>query len=246
MNKILICKAIEAAKIQKKNEGKKRPSLTEAAEELSNFVDEHEGFQLNERTYRDYYNDAVKLEDNDEDIAINQLKVVNGLCHYLGFENYQEFVASLETNTKDSLSEKIIGLIKTNKVLIGFLLAAVITLVTYNSITKQNWMVWQGDHYVEVEFDAEKYGLNQLKLYNEDRINAFKQIEADCDTEFFDKDSRVRVWYGKNKNKELEYFTSLGLHPETGKSLKPITNYMIEKYICEAYKKKISGKTESL
>ena len=31
----------------------------------------------------------------------------------------------------------------------------------------------------------------------------------------------------------LQYFTALGLHPETGKTLKPITQYMIDKYICD-------------
>ena len=45
-------------------------------------------------------------------------------------------------------------------------------------------------------------------------------------------DGSERLWYGKNKNKELEYFTAFGKHPETGKTLKPITKYMIAKYIC--------------
>jgi len=42
----------------------------------------------------------------------------------------------------------------------------------------------------------------------------------------------VKIWYGRNIKKELEFFTSLGLHPETGKTLDPITDYMIKKYAC--------------
>ncbi len=48
----------------------------------------------------------------------------------------------------------------------------------------------------------------------------------------FKEDDSVRIWYGKNREGELEYFSSQGLHPQTGKTLKPITRYMIEKYIC--------------
>jgi hypothetical protein len=57
-------------------------------------------------------------------------------------------------------------------------------------------------------------------------------VTPNCEDEFFNEDGSVKLWYGKNKNKDLEYFTALGLHPETGKTLKPITQYMIDKYIC--------------
>ena len=33
-----------------------------------------------------------------------------------------------------------------------------------------------------------------------------------------------------------EFFTSFGYHPETGDPLKPITEYMIRKYICDTFK----------
>ena len=93
-------------------------------------------------------------------------------------------------------------------------------------------MVWQENQYVEVDFNAKKYELKQLKIYKEDRVTAFKKVAVNCNTVFFNEDKSVRFWYGKNKNKELEYFTDLGLHPETGKTLKPITRYMIGKYVC--------------
>ena len=94
-------------------------------------------------------------------------------------------------------------------------------------------MIWDNDHYVEVKFDIEKYNISQLKYYKEERIKFFKRIEPDCNYEFFSSDGSVMVWYGKNAKKELQYFTDYGLHPETGKTLKPITDYMINKYICD-------------
>jgi hypothetical protein len=96
-------------------------------------------------------------------------------------------------------------------------------------------MKWDVDHYVEVSFDAKGVQNGDLKLYKEDRIENFKKINADCNTVFFTENGSISVWYGKNMNGALEYFTGLGLHPISGKSLKPITEYMIKKYVCETY-----------
>jgi len=41
-----------------------------------------------------------------------------------------------------------------------------------------------------------------------------------------------KIFYGKNKKGNYQWFTDLAKHPETGNSLKPIMEYMIEKYIC--------------
>lgn len=102
--------------------------------------------------------------------------------------------------------------------------------------TKTCWMVWNQDHYVEVRFDLEKYNISQLKRCKTERLKNFRKIPVDCNTEFFDSSGKPKIWYGKNAKKTLEYFTSLGLHPETGKTLKPITKYMINKYVCPTQK----------
>ncbi|GGK16683.1 hypothetical protein GCM10007962_08710 [Yeosuana aromativorans] len=61
-------------------------------------------------------------------------------------------------------------------------------------------MVWQDDHYLEVSFDAKKYNLRQLKLYNSDCIKNFKKITPNCDTKFFNEGGTENLWYGKNNN----------------------------------------------
>lgn len=96
-------------------------------------------------------------------------------------------------------------------------------------------MVWKDNHYIEVDFDIKAYELNKLKLYKEERIKYLYKINANCDTKYFNENGSVKVWYGKNKAKKIECFTALGLHPETGKTLKPITSYMIKKYLCDSY-----------
>lgn len=94
-------------------------------------------------------------------------------------------------------------------------------------------MIWKDDHYEEVSFDTKKYELGKLKLYKEDRIKSFTKIKVNCEYDFFDKAGAPQVWYYKNDLGELELFTSVGLHPETGTTLKPISAYMIHKYICQ-------------
>nr|WP_321237545.1 hypothetical protein [uncultured Psychroserpens sp.] len=235
MNKYLVINAIELARTNKKKDGIRKPSLTDLAEELSDYIDKNENFKLGERSYRDYYNDAKKLEDQNDDISIKQISVINGLCSYLGYNNYKEFTDNLKEKGNEKWLNDIKISIKKNKITLTVILSVLVILIVIKSISLQRWMIWQDDHYVEVKLDVNKYDINQLKVYKEDRILNFKQIIPDCNTKFFKSDGSENLWYGKNKYGELEYFTDYGLHPETGSTLKKITSYMVRKHICETY-----------
>lgn len=202
-------------------------------------------FSVSKITFIRYYEKYIENGSNNSNNPSSDL--LNKISEYLGCNNYEDFVSknSLQ-NVKENVTiylgedSKKLSVFKTfiqkNRVSIisvGSLL--LIGFIIFNSITQQRWMVWEIDHYEEVKFDAKKYDLGQLKLYDEDRINDLKKITPDCDTHFFDSYGEVKVWYGKNSRKELEYFTSFGLHPETGKTLAPITVYMIRKHICKEY-----------
>ena len=63
-----------------------------------------------------------------------------------------------------------------------------------------------------------------------------RKIDVSDTTTFF-KHEKAQVWYCK-KEKQIEYFNGPGFHPENGKVLKPITNYMIEKYVFNQIPKK--------
>lgn len=236
MNKILILGAFKKASVELKKQGKEKPSLTEISEVLSNYVDEHENFSLGERTYRDYFNEAKKLENESEDISVKQLMVINGLCKYLGFKGYQDFVESIEGAKDNNTMRTLPVFLKKYRIafVIGFILISIVCLSTY--VTRQRWMEWQERHYVEVQFDSKKLSDGSLKAYKEDRIEHFRLVQPNCQSSFFKEDGAENLWYGKNKDGELEYFTALGLHPETGKTLKKITLHMIKKYICADYR----------
>ena len=97
----------------------------------------------------------------------------------------------------------------------------------------KNCMVWAKNHYEAVEYDKVK-DTAEVIPYNQEVLDNFKKITV-CDTTTFFKNEDIDnplVWYGKAPDKkEHEYFNQPGLHPETGKTLKPITKYIIGKYI---------------
>jgi len=232
MHKTLIIHAFNKAEEERKKRGEKKPSKVELAEDISNFIKDEIGFGLGEKSFRDYYNEAKKLGSGLKDISIKQLNVVIGLCKFLGHNSYEDF----EKNIKNqSILQKLMALIRKYKIFITLFIitAAIITIIV--SVNRQQWMIWEGHHYIETKFDAEKLQQGLLKVYKEDRIKYFEKITPDCDTKFFTEDGMENLWYGKNSSGELEYFTDLARHPETGKSLNPITRYMIKKYICESY-----------
>ncbi len=226
MHSKIIIDAFEKAGKELEELGDTSPSKVKKAEVLSDYLTNECKYTFGENRLRQYFNSCI----SGEEIELKQ-KVALGLCKYLGYKNYKDYV--LKNKGKGGK----MGNEMKPKIKIALFISVVIVLVFIinSSLNQKRWMVWQENHYVEVKFDDQKYDIGELKLYKEERIKKFKKITPDCNTSFFNTDGSVKIWYGKNKNKELEFFTSLGLHPETGKTLKAITSYMIEKYICKGY-----------
>ncbi|WP_458625961.1 hypothetical protein [Winogradskyella sp. PC D3.3] len=195
---------------------------------LSDYIVEDSKEPYGERVLRDHYN---KLMNHPEERIHIKAHAATSLSHFLGFSSFSDFIKQHPTEITDNVT-KTRSFFNKHKRTISIVIIVIIGIYIVNSVTKQRWMVWQENHYVEVDFDTETYKLNQLKLFKKERITSFKKIEPSCDYPFFDNQGHVKVWYGKNKDKTIDYFTALGLHPETGKTLKPITTYMIDKYIC--------------
>lgn len=97
----------------------------------------------------------------------------------------------------------------------------------------KNCMMWVGNHYEAVEYDKVK-DTAEVYTFNQSLLDNFKKITVCDTTTFFKKgdSNNPSVWYGKSPDKKgYEYFNQPGLHPETGKTLKPISKYIIRKYI---------------
>lgn len=234
MHKLLIIHAFEKAEENLIKKGDNEPSKSRKAQELSDFIQEELKFSFGDKSLKNYFDKAIQLKEKPLDISIVQNKVLLGLCKYLNYENYEEFATWLKKNQQGRLI-KVIDFIKKYGIHTLFLILFLILLSFLITKNEPKWMIWENNHYIETTFDAENFKNGFLKIYNEDSMKKFKKVHPDCNTEFFDVHRKPKVWYGKNRDGKLEYFTSPGLHPETGNTLKKITPYMINKYICPAF-----------
>jgi hypothetical protein len=93
-------------------------------------------------------------------------------------------------------------------------------------------MQWQKNHFEVVDCQSEKQKgfmmQSEIIPFNENQSQLFK-IEVSDTTTFF-KNEKPLYWYCKVNGKP-EFFNTHGIHPETGKALKPVSQYIIDKYV---------------
>jgi len=229
----IIVSAFAKAKKEELKETGLEGSTNRASERISAYISEVSDIPYSSRSLRNALNDA---SDPSKAVEILQPKVLNALCMYLGYDNYQDYIkvqGEISTPTKSPTEENKRSFLKRHSkwiALFGVMIIIGLGIIFFSD--NQRWMEWDTNHYVEVSFNAKKLQEGTLKLYKKDRIENFRKVSLTCDSVFFNANARPNFWYGKNSRKQLEYFTGLAKHPETGKSLKPLSQYMINKYIC--------------
>lgn len=118
-------------------------------------------------------------------------------------------------------------------ILFGIILTGVVFFIVHQIFTAhKDCLEWKNDRYVEVDCDSKSnsfVNLNTKIPYNEYLLQIRKITPTDTTTYF--KEGKAIIWYCKDNNGKLELFNSPGFHPETESPLKPITNYMINKYL---------------
>ncbi len=240
MKKLLFEKAFEKAK---KASGK--TSKNGISDYLSYKITEDFNFRITQKTFVRYYEKYI--ERNGDEGNDPRTDLLDALAEYLAYENFESFVSQnfgLDneighneiTNSKgiDVLSDDIKmrndfrGFFKKKKITIGSIIIALLISYLGYDLTKKECMIWVTNHYEKIKCD----GKVEVK-YNEAIFNNLKQIDPDCSYLFFKPNGSENLWYGKSSKGELEFFTYHGLHPTTGQTLDPITQYMIDKYICE-------------
>lgn len=99
--------------------------------------------------------------------------------------------------------------------------------------TEHECMAWKDDHYEAISCNTEVNSFMGATIVHIDKetLKYQKRVTACDTTTFFMPDGRPCVWYCKMPNGTIEYFSYPGLHPTTGKTLKKITRYMINKYV---------------
>ena len=222
--------AIKKASAELQEGGVGKVSLNKIYEELADFISETiSGYSITAKTLRNYKDGLAK----DPGYTFPQALAVEGLCRYLGYPDYKTWLITQET-LDEKPPKKLKG--KRNRLLLWFLVLIGLLLVVwgiYALMHRECWMQWKGDRYEEVAFDAKLLERGILKVCKEERLNEFRKVKLDTVNLYFDRNDNPLYWYGRNKDGKLELFTTVGLHPETGKTLKPITQYMIDKYLSD-------------
>lgn len=237
MLKELIIEAFNKAELARIKQGDKKPSLVSSAEGISDYINSEEGFLLGERSFRDYRNEALRLIKSNDDINIKQLKVIVGLCRYIGYNTYEDFASrndfKKEVNSIKTIAKTNVSSIETNvynwlsiflakhktTLIVSFLL--LIGFVVFQFINKQRWIVLENNRYLEAQFNANKYSIEELGVYNENLIKEFNDVEPNREAVFFETQGKMRIWYRENSKKELVYYTTLGFYPENMKRIRP-------------------------
>lgn len=89
-------------------------------------------------------------------------------------------------------------------------------------------MFWSGDHYQPISCKEKIQDVTIIAL-DESKVDRFRKItHPDTLTER----ALGKVWYVKMTVDSLEFYTASGFHPiYTSKKLKPLTDYILERYI---------------
>jgi len=122
------------------------------------------------------------------------------------------------------------------KIAIGFLGLIGLTSIGYTAkniiAPEPQCMQWQKNHYEVVKCNNE----NQQGFLKQHDVIPFDEhqsklikIEVSDTTTFF-KNGKSLYWYCKVNGKP-EFFNTHGVHPETGKALKQVSRYIVEKYV---------------
>lgn len=181
------------------------------------------------RKYDDLLDDKVRTEKKEGKPANNpnpesQPQADRGVKPITGFA-----AASTNTGTKGSkgiFRRPVIAILT----LLGISLAGYFIWSNKKSTFsagKEMCMYWTGDHYEPVSC-SQKMDNTLVIALDSQKLRQFKRITR---PDTITLKSIGKVWYVKI-NGEIEYYTADGFHPvDIRLRLKPITDYMINKYI---------------
>ncbi|MEO2050346.1 MAG: hypothetical protein ABGX00_01170 [Allomuricauda sp.] len=209
---------------------------------LSNHVSDNSDLSSKtlERAYDRYINNKKKF-------GPPSAESVDLLCRYLSFEDYADYIKKNPTkkdNDSDEGPSEIVkeparrNWAKTLVIAIG-IISVVSVILNWPFDTKdvksgsEKCMAWADSLYLEVSCSAQPFTQFGTKAEPLDpiKLQGFQKIEVNMATQFFADDGKPMIWYYKNQDGEIEYFTAPGLHPITGETLRKITPYIIETYV---------------
>lgn len=140
-----------------------------------------------------------------------------------------------KTSSSSNLTRKVLSQFRKRIKIIslGFVVLFCVSFALTDKIfVKKKCMQWTGDHYEIVNCNLKTQGnglATHIESFDKNVVN-LKKINV-CDTTIcFDQDGLATVWYAKTVT-GIDFFNANGKHPENGSPLKPVTNYVLDKYV---------------
>ncbi|WP_350289835.1 hypothetical protein [uncultured Croceitalea sp.] len=168
----------------------------------------------------------LKKENNPK------LDIRNALAQYLGFNNYEDYVSQNSDSfgkPQGKLKIKSRKGIKTKFLwgVFGTLIAGNLAYIGFTS--EEECMLWVENHYEKCECTGQalEFALNETEL------EKFRKVDV-CDKTTFFKEYDPVIWYDKYNGK-IEFFTYYGRNPMNGRTLKPITQTIIDGHVKPCY-----------
>ncbi|SDS57157.1 hypothetical protein SAMN05192545_1639 [Maribacter dokdonensis] len=171
-----------------------------------------------------------KYIDKKDNIGKQSEHTINVLCQYLGYESFSDYVKQ-NSKEKISLEDNKVVTKKNWKLITAISLIVVVGLILGLSEKSKEpkCMVWRIDHYEKTDCTT-SYTENIIPL-DEVRLQTFKKVKVNITCTFFDETTgEPTKWYYKSGN-NIEFYTGPGLHPVNGKTLKAITEHIVDKYV---------------
>jgi hypothetical protein len=215
--------------------------------------DRYEG--LSYKTFENYYKAIV---EKGEDYNIKR-STLDNLSKYLGYDDFSKYCSewrTIEYTIQQAVSKIVITII--NKPIftipdiikkngLGIMeMAFVLLLVTGGVVFSNNktsqplgwmsswgspatdkpYMYWDKDRYMATDSSSLHSRVEVVPMNDFTFINLKKIMRPDT---LNAENSMGKVWYDKSNN-HVEFFTSFGKHPENEKSLKDVTEHILEAY----------------
>ncbi|MGE8424775.1 MAG: hypothetical protein ACN6PI_18200 [Sphingobacterium siyangense] len=220
---------------------------------LEKVISDDYNYPITSKSFSRHFDDFVKENNLKKEINPDLLNI---LAHYIDYESFGDFnqknqltkkeekeIVSVKPIIDDNISEEesIINLpskknnffekikLQRNKIIAGSGIATILASggLFLNSFNQNSsCMIWKENHYEKIECEETSPQMNAVP-YNE-TVFQLKKITKPDTLNF--ENALDKVWYTK-KNGEVEFYTNYGLHPENGKTLKPVTKYILTKYV---------------
>lgn len=194
----------------------------ESSGDLENFLDEKEREKGIEKGIVDEKQD-IEVKESEKVEEIEKEEVESTIEEIVSKPQAINAFVSIQKNPRIKLGPRI------RKAVIGVALVLCIGFpIIFFAFPAKGCMQWSGDHYDIVDCDL-KAADNNIELLDPNQID-LKRIKV-CDTTSFFRNEKAVVFYARSRD-SLECFNQIGYHPERrSQYLRPITNYMIGKYV---------------